>query len=39
LWIVLGLMIAAAVTGVVSRCRRVRRRGDEKETKNIYPLW
>jgi hypothetical protein len=39
LWIVLGLVIAVAAIGVVSRLRRGRRRGDEKETKNIYPLW
>jgi hypothetical protein len=39
LWIVLGLIVAAAGIGVVARFRRSARRRAEKETKNIYPLW
>jgi hypothetical protein len=39
LWIVLGLLVAAAIIGVVARFRRAARRRAETETKNIYPLW
>jgi hypothetical protein len=39
LWIVLGLLVAAAIIGTVARLRRVARRRAETETKNIYPLW
>jgi hypothetical protein len=39
LWILLGLVIAAAAVGLVARMRRARRAAGEKETPNIYPLW
>ncbi len=39
LWIVLGLIIAAAAIGIAARFRRSARRRAETETKNIYPLW
>ena len=39
LWILLGLVLAAVGLGVATRLRKARRRADDKETKNIYPLW
>jgi len=39
LWILLGLVIAAAAVGIVVRTRRARRAAGEKEAPNIYPLW
>ncbi|HEV2100441.1 MAG TPA: hypothetical protein VGR45_16160 [Stellaceae bacterium] len=39
LWILLGLVIAAAAVGLVTRMRRARRAADQKEAPNIYPLW
>ena len=39
LWILLGLVIAAAAVGIVARIRRARRVTSEKEAPNIYPLW
>jgi hypothetical protein len=38
-WILLGLAVIALVIGVSSRIRKSHRRGSERETQNIYPLW
>jgi hypothetical protein len=39
LWILVALLAGVTAVGLVVRLRSTRRRGRDKETKNIYPLW
>jgi hypothetical protein len=39
LWILLGLLVVLLAVGAGIRLGKRRRRGDDAETKNIYPLW
>jgi hypothetical protein len=38
-WIIAGLVLAAAVAGVLGRIRKSRRAAAERDVKTIYPLW
>ena len=39
LWIILALVVAAAIIGVVVRLRRKRPREAPASESNVYPLW